>query len=106
MVLISGNGFLFQLYYSLSKKRRRSASQRNRKVYVESVQFIPPVLNVNFSPENIEDFEFRGGQYLYLLVPTISEMEWHPFSMSSAYGDLESSGYVSVHIRVSFTLYT
>uniref|UniRef100_A0A7S3LKL7 Ferric reductase NAD binding domain-containing protein n=1 Tax=Aplanochytrium stocchinoi TaxID=215587 RepID=A0A7S3LKL7_9STRA len=35
-----------------------------------------------------------------MLVPAISEVEWHPFSMSSAYGDLEASGYVSVHIRV------
>lgn len=92
--------FLIPAVLFITEKRRRASARGTRKIFVESAEFVPPVLNINFSPEKIEDFEFRGGQYLYLMVPAISEVEWHPFSMSSAFGDLEASGFVSVHIRV------
>jgi len=41
------------------------------------------------------DFKFKAGQFLYLNCPTISEYEWHPFTITSAPQD----SFLSVHIR-------
>ncbi|GBB98951.1 hypothetical protein RclHR1_03370018 [Rhizophagus clarus] len=40
-------------------------------------------------------FKYKAGQYLYLNVPQISSLQWHPFTITSAPDD----PYVSVHIR-------
>jgi NADPH oxidase len=40
-------------------------------------------------------FHYRGGQYVFLCIPAISSLEWHPFSISSAPDDDE----VTLHIR-------
>jgi hypothetical protein len=46
------------------------------------------------------DFVFKEGMYLYLNCSFI-DSSWHPFTISSAVGDLERSNdpYISVHIR-------
>ncbi|RLN73666.1 hypothetical protein BBJ28_00006320 [Nothophytophthora sp. Chile5] len=31
-----------------------------------------------------EEFEYKAGQYAFLCVPSLSALEWHPFSMSSS----------------------
>ncbi|TMW60653.1 hypothetical protein Poli38472_000695 [Pythium oligandrum] len=40
-------------------------------------------------------FVYRPGMYLFINCPTISNHEWHPFTISSAPGDK----YVSIHMR-------
>ncbi|GAA5911842.1 hypothetical protein JCM6882_005215 [Rhodosporidiobolus microsporus] len=40
-------------------------------------------------------FKYKAGQWLFLSVPDVSGMQWHPFTISSAPDD----PYVSVHIR-------
>jgi respiratory burst oxidase len=41
------------------------------------------------------DFSYKPGMYMFINVPALSVMEWHPFTITSAPGD----PYVSVHIR-------
>jgi len=72
----------------------------NVAFYVRRVLYIPPVMEVCFFPEHDSDFVFREGQYLYLLSPHLSDNEWHPFTISSAHGDLETEKEVTCHIRV------
>ena len=40
-------------------------------------------------------FKYKAGQWLFLNVPEVSTLQWHPFTISSAPGD----PYVSCHIR-------
>jgi len=42
-------------------------------------------------------FEYKPGQYLFLLCPKLSQLEWHPFTITSA--PEEPGKYISVHIR-------
>ncbi|CAK9104160.1 Superoxide-generating NADPH oxidase heavy chain subunit A (NADPH oxidase A) (Superoxide-generating NADPH oxidase flavocytochrome A) [Durusdinium trenchii] len=69
-------------------------------MYVDYVRFQNPVLKLHFFPDRIENFIFQAGQYLFIQCPHISENEWHPFTISSSFGDLEKDGYISLHIRV------
>lgn len=55
---------------------------------VTKVEWIPPVMAIYFKPKNKEDFIFKEGQYLSVNCPFVSEKEWHPFTISSAYDDL------------------
>eukprot|EP00250_Pteridium_aquilinum_P020020 c24671_g1_i1 orf=344-3124(+) len=41
-------------------------------------------------------FNYRSGMYIFLKCPSVSSMEWHPFSFTSAPGD----NHLSVHVRV------
>jgi len=47
---------------------------------------------VKICPIDKNAFDFQEGQYLYLNCPHISEKEWHPFTISSARGDLSIPG--------------
>ena len=42
------------------------------------------------------DLSYRGGQYMFVCVPSVSKLEWHPFSMSSSPHDPMTT----MHIRV------
>ena len=44
-----------------------------------------------------KDFEHFAGQFAYLHFPTVSVLEWHPFTISSAPSDGRS---ITFHIRV------
>lgn len=57
---------------------------------VTKVEWIPPVMAIYFKPKNKEDFVFKEGQYLSMNCPYVSEKEWHPFTISSAYDDLQN----------------
>lgn len=70
------------------------------EVFVLSVKWIDPVLCLSWKPKYKEKFQFVEGQYLYLCCPFIASDEWHPFTISSARGDLDMDDYVTVHIRV------
>jgi NADPH oxidase len=43
-----------------------------------------------------ETFKYKPGQYLFLKIPSISNFQWHPFTISST----PEEGYVSIHIRI------
>ena len=47
-------------------------------------------IEIQFSPS----FKYKAGQYLFLNVPAVSSLQWHPFTITSAPDD----PYVSVHI--------
>lgn len=51
------------------------------------------VVRVSFPKAN---FNYRGGQYVFLCVPKLGMFQWHPFSISSA----PFEDHVSIHIRV------
>ena len=53
------------------------------------VEWISPVMAIYFRPLIKDDFKFKEGQYLYLNCPGISN-QWHPFTISSAVGDLDN----------------
>ena len=42
-----------------------------------------------------EGFHMEVGQYVFLNIPEISTLEWHPFTMTSA----PEEDYLSVHVR-------
>ena len=76
-----------------------------RPFVVLRVEWVKPVMAVKICPLVKSDFEFREGQYLYLNSPYISDYEWHPFTISSARGDLSIPGRGSAmsQMRVSLT---
>ncbi|KAJ2999948.1 hypothetical protein HDV02_001205 [Globomyces sp. JEL0801] len=41
-------------------------------------------------------FQYKPGQYLFLNIPSVSQYQWHPFTISST----PEEGFISVHIRV------
>lgn len=54
------------------------------------VEWIPPVMAMHFLPLVKRDFQFKEGQYLQLKCPEVSESEYHPFTISSAPGDMDN----------------
>ncbi len=75
----------------------------SKHFFVRSVRYVPPVMQLKFRPRYADEFQFQEGQYLYLNCPYISANEWHPFTISSAVGDLNQGGdegWVSAHIRI------
>jgi NAD(P)H-flavin reductase len=57
-------------------------------------------MEIRFQPENRQEFRFIEGQYIYLNCPFLSDSQWHPFTISSAYEDLDKNDFMSVHIRI------
>ncbi|KAG7377556.1 hypothetical protein PHYBOEH_000787 [Phytophthora boehmeriae] len=45
--------------------------------------------------ESSQSFDYEAGQYAFVCVPTISSLEWHPFTVSSAPGE----DMVTFHIK-------
>mmetsp|Transcript_17407 Transcript_17407/g.35557 ORF Transcript_17407/g.35557 Transcript_17407/m.35557 type:complete len:708 (+) Transcript_17407:2-2125(+) len=64
----------------------------NRAFVVTQVEWVKPVMAVKLCPLDKQAFNFQEGQYLYLNCPHISQNEWHPFTISSARGDLSIPG--------------
>jgi len=72
-----------------------------RAFLVTRVEWVKPVLAVKICPLDRSSFIFREGQYLYLNCPYINKNEWHPFTISSARGDLSIPGGPSNPLRVA-----
>jgi len=71
-------------------ERYLQTKRGNQPYVVTKVEWIPPVMAIQFRPIIKEQFQFKEGQYLYLNCPYISQSEWHPFTISSAYDDLNN----------------
>ncbi|KAJ3271503.1 hypothetical protein HDV01_006554 [Terramyces sp. JEL0728] len=41
-------------------------------------------------------FLYKPGQYLFLNIPSVSQYQWHPFTISST----PEEGFISIHIRI------
>jgi len=71
-----------------------------QKFQLRRVLYVPPIMELSFFPE--KSWSFKEGQYLYLNAPHLSANEWHPFTISSAAGDLENAERkeITLHIKV------
>jgi ferredoxin-NADP reductase len=74
--------------------------QSGKVFFLHRVKWSPPVLQLRFFPAERRNFVFKEGQYVHLMIEHISKSEWHPFTISSAFEDLDKEGFVSLHIRV------
>ena len=72
-----------------------------RSYIINKVEWIPPVMAVQFRPEIKDQFQFKEGQYLYLNCPFIDANEWHPFTISSAQGDLSTGAPRGLELSVA-----
>lgn len=67
-----------------------------QKVVLLSVALMDDVLSLEIAKEGVFESPYSEGQYIFLQVPSVSQVQWHPFTISSA-PEEES---VTVHIRV------
>jgi len=72
----------------------RKALTRTHNTQVGYLSVISETV-VQLSFPKTTDFAYNPGQYVYLAVPEISWLQWHPFSISSA----PHQGTVTLHIR-------
>ncbi|KAJ1450860.1 hypothetical protein M885DRAFT_531291 [Pelagophyceae sp. CCMP2097] len=70
--------------YDRLKRRNRGSTP----FVVVRAEWAAPVLALYFKPLDAGDFEFNEGAFVHLNCPAVSEHEWHPFTISSARGDL------------------
>jgi len=69
----------------------------SQKVVVLSVTLMKPnVFSFEMAREGVFQSDYKEGQYIFLQAPTISEIQWHPFTVSSA----PQEKTVTVHIQV------
>ncbi|KAJ2898083.1 Cytochrome b-245 heavy chain [Zalerion maritima] len=83
--LFSGGFYLVErLYREIRASRDTNITRVVRHPYdVVEIQFDKP------------SFKYKAGQWLFLMVPSISKYQWHPFTITSCPYD----PYVSVHVR-------
>ncbi|KAJ1450861.1 hypothetical protein M885DRAFT_621312 [Pelagophyceae sp. CCMP2097] len=70
--------------YDKVKRRNRGSTP----FVVVRAEWATPVLALYFKPLDAGDFDFNEGAFVHLNCPAVSEHEWHPFTISSARGDL------------------
>ena len=78
--------FVLYLY-----ERYLRINRGGKPMLLVQVEWIEPVLAIYFKPAFKDDFKFTEGQYLLMNCPHIAKNEWHPFTISSASGDMENS---------------
>lgn len=82
------------LFYGLEVFLRFTRARRN--LYVVAVQYMEPdVINLAFK-QPFGKAGHKEGQYVFIKCPSVSTVEWHPFTISSAPDD----EYLTLHIRV------
>lgn len=55
----------------------------------------PNVFSLEFAKQGVFSSPYKEGQYIFLKCPTLSEIQWHPFTISSA----PQEKTVTVHIK-------
>jgi predicted ferric reductase len=81
-------------------ERTLQVMRGGRAFVVTRVEWVKPVMAIKICPLDKSAFNFREGQYLYLNCPYINSYEWHPFTISSARGDLSIPGDAANQLRV------
>jgi NADPH oxidase len=81
--------FILYIFERLYRHYRASLSTQLTKVIFH------PGNNVELRFEK-DSFKYKPGQYLFLNIPEVSSLQWHPFTISST----PEEGFVSVHIRI------
>lgn len=65
-------------------------------VPVLSVTLMDEVISLEFEKQGVFEEPYREGQYIFIQAPSISRIQWHPFTISSA----PQEKTVTVHIRI------
>ncbi|CAK9159247.1 unnamed protein product [Ilex paraguariensis] len=82
------------LFLYIAERSLRISRSEHYSVKILKASVLPgDVFSLIMSKPN--GFKYKSGQYIFLQCPSISQFEWHPFSITSAPGD----NYLSVHIR-------
>lgn len=69
--------------------------RQTKDVHILAAKVLPGrVLALKLSKP--KSFKYRSGNYAFINVPSISQFEWHPFSLTSAPG----ADHLSMHIKV------
>ncbi|KAI9504567.1 ferric reductase NAD binding domain-containing protein, partial [Coemansia spiralis] len=100
VIFIHGSAHSFQWYlvgpggvYVLDRLYRFIRSRTKRPRILSVIQHPSSVIEIKMERRGMN---FQCGQYIYLNVPSISLLEWHPFTLTSAPEEDE----LSVHIWV------
>lgn len=79
---------VFRLYYRAPKYKNGKSSNGMIAAQQVSVTKLPGnVVRIQFPrvrADTGEAFTFEAGQYAFLCVPSLSKLQWHPFTISSA----------------------
>lgn len=75
--------------------RMFSATTRHRR----SVKLIRISGDVTRIIIPIKDFNYRAGQYIFVCIPELGLLQWHPFSMSCAPHEAAINGEFYLHVR-------
>lgn len=59
------------------------------------IQYPSNTFEIQIAIDNKKTFHFKSGQYIFLCYPSVSQYQWHPFTISSAPEDI----YLGIHIR-------
>ncbi|OMJ14907.1 Superoxide-generating NADPH oxidase heavy chain subunit A [Smittium culicis] len=93
------------IIYLVERMRRElRGTKLGRILYRESTDLTGKISKVILHPSRVIEIQmhkdpsinFKAGQYIYLNCPAISNVEWHPFTLTSA----PEEDFFSVHIRV------
>lgn len=85
--LVGGTGYLLDRAYRFYRMRTPSQLLAARALPSEVTELVlqrPP------------DFDYRAGDFLFLLIPRLSRFEWHPFTISSP---PERRDALTLHVR-------
>ena len=70
----------------------REYRSRQKTQITKVINHPSKAIEIHFSKPSLK---YKAGQYVFLNVPDVSALQWHPFTITSAPDD----PYVSVHIR-------
>ncbi|KAJ2783376.1 hypothetical protein H4R18_001743 [Coemansia javaensis] len=101
LIFVHGSAASFQWYfvgpgaiYVLDRLYRFVRSRSKRPRILSVIQHPSNVIELKIERRGMQ---FQVGQYIYLNVPSISPLEWHPFTLTSA----PEEDVISVHIWIA-----
>ena len=78
--------------------RSRSYFDRTTIPFVSCYEFVPGYIRLIVRHEHLSCGDFQAGQFVYIRIPSISRLYWHPFSISTS--PLRSDRLIKLDIRV------